>query len=65
MWAVFSLHVGVIFSVGEGGGSPFLHGGGGHYWACPHNNLCGNLLLSHFYGTDISNLPRSWKFEFF
>ena len=36
MWAVFSLHVRgshAIFSVC--GGSPFLHGGGGHYWACP------------------------------
>ena len=38
MWAVFSLHVGVIFPcVRGGGGSPFCMGGAGgvNYWACP------------------------------
>ena len=48
MWAVFSLHARgghVIFSVCVGGGSLFLHGGGGALLGLPpHNNFCGSLL---------------------
>ena len=39
MWAVFSLHVGVIFPCVRGGGGVGLlkgeRGGGVNYWACP------------------------------
>ena len=57
MWAVFSLHVGAMpffpcVGGGGGGGLIFCMGGGGvgrHYWACPHNNFCGSLLLSQIF----------------
>ena len=50
MLAVFSPRGGhAIFSVCVWGGFHFLHGGGGHYWVCPHNNFCGSFLLSQIF----------------
>ena len=74
MWAVFSLHVGVIFPCVRGGGGggwvSFLHGGSGGgggriIGLAPHNNFCESLLLSHFLLHRFYNLSRSWRFEFF
>ena len=71
MWAVFSLHVGVIFPCVRGGGGwvSFLQGGErGGGWIiglAPHNNFCESLLLSHFLLHRFYNLSRSWRFEFF
>ena len=39
---------GLFFCVCVGGGVSFSAWGRGHYWACPNNNFCGILLLSHF-----------------
>ena len=51
MWAVFSLHVGVIFPcVRGGGGSPFCMGGAGgvvNYWACPPITIFARAFCCH------------------
>ena len=70
MWAVFSLHVGVIFPCVRGGGVGLLSawgaGGGGELLGLPpHNNICESLLLSHFLLHRFYYLSRSWRFEFF
>ena len=62
MWAVFSLHVGAIFSVCVGGGSLFLHGGGGIIGLAPITIFAVASCCHIFYCTDIYNLSRSWRF---
>ena len=70
MWAVFSLHVGVIFPYVRGGGSPFCMGGaggGGELLGLPPITIFARAFCCHiFYCTArFYKLSRSWRFEFF
>ena len=60
MWAVFSLHVGVIFPCVRGGGSPFCMGGAGEgeLLGLPPITIFARAFCCHiFYCTDFIIFP--------